>query len=84
MAHKTMLRQLISKWGTMSIEMVQAIDADMAVIREDGTADYVETEEPPKDDVVAEQEPEASPEETPVQESAETPETSVEDDFFNQ
>lgn len=44
MAYKTMLRQLISKWGVMSIDMVTAMDADMAVINEDGTKDYVETE----------------------------------------
>lgn len=45
MAYKTMLRQLISKWGIMSIDLVSAIDADMAVIREDGTRDYVEMED---------------------------------------
>lgn len=45
MAYKTMLRQLISKWGIMSIEMQQAIDSDMTVINEDGTRSYVETEE---------------------------------------
>lgn len=45
MAYKTMLRQLISKWGIMSIEMISAIDADMAVINEDGTKSYVETED---------------------------------------
>ena len=44
MAYKTMLRQLISKWGPMSIEMQEAFDADMAVLHEDGTKDYVETE----------------------------------------
>lgn len=44
MAYKTMLRQLISKWGIMSIDLIQAIDADMAVIHEDGTKEYVETE----------------------------------------
>lgn len=42
MAYKTMLRQLISKWGIMSIEMQQAIDSDMAVIRDDGKVDYVD------------------------------------------
>jgi len=84
MAYKTMLRQLISKWGIMSIDLIQAIDADMAVIREDGTADYVEMEETPKDNVVAEQEAETPPVEMPVQESEKAPETSVEDDFFNQ
>lgn len=44
MAYKTMLRQLISKWGVMSIDMQQAIDADMAVIKEDGTKVYVDNE----------------------------------------
>jgi recombination protein RecT len=42
MAYKTMLRQLISKWGIMSIDMVSAMDADMAVINEDGTKEYVD------------------------------------------
>lgn len=45
MAYKTMLRQLISKWGIMSIEMQSAIDADMAVIQADGSRDYVESNE---------------------------------------
>ncbi len=45
MAYKTMLRQLISKWGVMSIDMQEAFDADMAVIHEDGSKDYVDTEE---------------------------------------
>lgn len=44
MAYKTMLRQLISKWGIMSIDMQNAIDSDMAVIHEDGTKTYVENE----------------------------------------
>lgn len=42
MAYKTMLRQLISKWGIMSIDMITAMDADMTVINEDGTKDYVD------------------------------------------
>lgn len=42
MAYKTMLRQLISKWGIMSIDMQNAFNADMAVINEDGSKDYVE------------------------------------------
>lgn len=45
MAYKTMLRQLLSKWGIMSTEMMSAIDSDEAVINEDGTKTYVETEE---------------------------------------
>lgn len=44
MAYKTMLRQLISKWGIMSIEMASAMDADMTVINEDGTKNYVDNE----------------------------------------
>lgn len=44
MAYKTMLRQLISKWGIMSIDMASAIDADMAVINDDGTKDYVDND----------------------------------------
>lgn len=48
MAYKTMLRQLISKWGIMSIEMQSAIDADMAVINDDGTKDYVDNQPEPQ------------------------------------
>lgn len=54
MAYKTMLRQLISKWGIMSIDLVQGIDADMAVIHEDGSKDYVEMEQ--ENEIVSEQE----------------------------
>ena len=46
MAFKTMLRQLISKWGIMSIEMQNAVEKDMAVINEDGTPDYVDNKRP--------------------------------------
>ena len=42
MAYKTMLRQLISKWGIMSIEMQKAVSNDMAVIAENGTPQYVD------------------------------------------
>jgi recombination protein RecT len=45
MAYKTMLRQLISKWGIMSVEMQTAFDSDMAVIHEDGTKTYVENDD---------------------------------------
>jgi len=44
MAYKTMLRQLISKWGIMSIDMQRAVDGDMATIKEDGTPEYVDNE----------------------------------------
>ena len=52
MAYKTMLRQLISKWGIMSIDMQQAVEKDMATINTDGTYEYVDNEE----DIVIEQE----------------------------
>ena len=42
MAFKTMLRQLISKWGVMSTEMTTAYLADGATIREDLSPVYVE------------------------------------------
>ena len=45
MAYKTMLRQIISKWGSMSIEMQTALDSDMTVINSDGTKDYVEMDD---------------------------------------
>lgn len=48
MAFKTMLRQLISKWGIMSIEMQRAYEGDMAEIRENGTNQYVDNG--PEDD----------------------------------
>lgn len=47
MAKKTMLRQLISKWGVMSTDMVQALDTDNSVIKIDKgnfTADIPESE----------------------------------------
>lgn len=42
MAMKTMLRQLISKYGIMSAELQNAYESDMAVINEDGSKDYVD------------------------------------------
>jgi len=65
MAHKTMLRQLISKWGIMSIEMQQAFEGDGAAIRDDGSPEYITGEEipdaPPEVDpeLPEKQEPEA-------------------------
>lgn len=42
MAYKTLLRQLISKWGIMSIEMEKGYVGDQAVINADGSSDYVD------------------------------------------
>ena len=54
MAYKTMLRQLISKWGIMSIDMQQAVEKDMTTINTDGTYEYVDNEE---DIVISQDEP---------------------------
>lgn len=42
MAMKTMIRQLISKWGIMSVEMQTAFEADMCVQDEYGKYEYVD------------------------------------------
>lgn len=61
MAFKTMLRQLISKWGIMSIDMQKAYDNDMAAIQDDGQPYYIENDSEQKQD----QEPiEIKPEKT--------------------
>lgn len=81
MALKTMIRQIISKWGVMSIDLQTAVDKDMAVIHEDGSAEYVENGE---STVVAEQEYEEAgkePEARGTEESAGAQE-SMENDFF--
>lgn len=84
MAMKTMLRQLISKWGIMSIDLQTAIDKDMAIIREDGTADYVDHQQEIAEEdrnIVAEQEMKEVI--SPEQKETEKELTSVESDFFN-
>lgn len=43
MACKTMLRQLISKWGVMSIDLQKAVTSDMGVIGQGGSVDYIDT-----------------------------------------
>ena len=53
MALKTVLKQLISKYGIMSIDMqggeamAKGMSSDQAVIREDGTPDYIDNEPAP-------------------------------------
>lgn len=52
MAEKTMIRQLISKWGIMSIEMQRAFENDMGAIDEDGKVHYIDNEQDPKEDTL--------------------------------
>lgn len=42
MALKTVLRQLLSKWAVLSIDMQTAISSDMGAINEDGSVDFVD------------------------------------------
>lgn len=43
MAFKTVLRQLISKWGIMSIQLQEAFTKDMAVMKDNGDYEYVDS-----------------------------------------
>lgn len=45
MAYKTMLRQLISKWGIMSIDLQNAFEHDMTFTDESGTVNYVQADD---------------------------------------
>ena len=42
MAKKTVLRQLLSKWGIMSVEMQDAYIKDQAEMKADGSYDYID------------------------------------------
>ncbi len=44
MALKTLLRQLISKWGVMSIDLQRAYESDMGVLNESGEVRYVDNQ----------------------------------------
>ena len=57
MACKTMLRQLISKWGIMSIDLQKALASDEAAIGTDGSKNYLDAPENAPDAL-----PEANPE----------------------
>ena len=62
MAKKTMLRQIISKWGIMSTEMNEAFTSDNAVIGEGQIPEYIDNQEQRIDKVV-----EAVEVETPIE-----------------
>ena len=57
MAYKTLLRQLISKWGIMSTEMATAYQSDMSVLDENGTPNYVDNVPDPPEKAVDISEP---------------------------
>ena len=83
MALKTMLRQLISKWGIMSIDLQNAIDKDMAVIHEDGKTDYVDAAKAEDDGVVSDQELQEVQEAQPAASGTQQPDPKgIEASFF--
>lgn len=89
MAYKTMLRQLISKWGIMSIDMQTAMEKDDAIINDDGSSSQA------VENVELNEAPEKLPEKQPVLGETEAlpakpkaaavpqPSTSFEDEFFS-
>ena len=71
MAYKTMLRQLISKWGIMSTDMQEAYQKDQAVIETNGDYEYVDNEtiedivtDLPQSNIIEEPQPDISKAET--------------------
>ena len=83
MALKTMLRQLISKWGIMSIDLQNAIDKDMAVIHEDGKTEYVDAVKAEDDGVVSDQELNEVQEDQPAEPGTQQPDPKgIEASFF--
>ena len=61
MACKTMLRQLISRWGLMSSELEKAYTSDMGVIGENGSVTYVDNDNTVTEAPVAPAEPKEEP-----------------------
>lgn len=80
MAYKTMLRQLISKWGIMSIELQTAFENDMTFTDEAGNVNYVE---PDSDIIDAEivEHPE-EPQEEKTEDSVKEPATDAKSALF--
>ena len=62
MAYKTMLRQLISKWGIMSTELEQAYTNDMAILRDGQPPEYFDNQ--PDEPIMPETAPNVPTEET--------------------
>ena len=76
MAFKTMLRQLISKWGIMSIDLQTAFEQDSVV----ESGDFLETEQPTLAPVTdAPQIAEATPAEEATDAAPETEAVSLDD-----
>ena len=80
MAYKTMLRQLISKWGIMSIDMQTAMEKDMAVIKKNGDYEYIDNNSNEIDVVSNEK---SNEEKVEIQENVNDKKEEYEDPFLN-
>lgn len=60
MAKKTMLRQLISRWGVMSIEMITAFESDNKEIKTTANGDFVSSEAEPAETPILSAQPEVT------------------------
>ena len=71
MAKKTMLRQLISKWGIMSVDMQQAFVSDSHYIQMDENGGFIQADSPEEPPIEPQNEqpaePPVAPAETPLE-----------------
>lgn len=72
MSKKTVLRQLLSKWGIMSVEMQEAFIKDQTEMKENGDYEYIDNPKrdfakPTKEEVVEQQQEETGTEEPPLE-----------------
>lgn len=58
MAYKTMLRQLLSKWGMLSVDLQRAFEADVVAEQEDGVLTVANASEEPEQASIPTPEPE--------------------------
>lgn len=71
MAKKTVLRQMLSKWGIMSVEMQEAYIKDQAELKANGDYDYIDSREYTSgttDEVAQKQEEQTASQEPPIAE----------------
>lgn len=71
MSKKTVLRQLLSKWGIMSVEMQEAYIKDQAELKANGDYDYIDSREYTSgttDEVAQKQEEQTASQEPPIAE----------------
>lgn len=67
MGRKTVIKQLLNRWGILSTELANAIQNDEAVVNEDGSKNYIDVEEAPE---VVSEAPEPAKTEAPAEDPA--------------